>query len=107
MTRCPKCRSTSLRALGSVSELSWRRRWFGVWGETVPRVKTVALDMACADCRYAFVARQDGTEPLPEQGPYDALRSARDGAASRGTETGRTTESADEARPSRTPRPRL
>ena len=57
---------------GTRCHVSFVKRW-GLFGRRVPRIRAVAVNVACAECLYAFVLRPGRWTEAPAQTAHDAL----------------------------------
>ena len=75
VTSCPECGHTEQRVHGAHQVISYVRRWW-MFGRHVPRATTVALDVSCTHCYYAFIVRPTGVTRAPLQTAHDSLKAA-------------------------------
>ncbi len=113
MISCPECGSNEVRAHGVIQKIQWARRW--PISPVRPKGETVAMEVSCAHCLYAFVARSNGTwRAAPMQNAHDLLKKATAAAVAAGESSGTGPKSHDEkpkarpaqARPAPDPRVR-
>ena len=104
MIVCPKCGSVQLRAHGSIQRIVWGSR-HPFWGPVVPRGTTVAIEVSCGQCMYAFTSFPDGSfKQAPLQQAFDTLSAAQKAVAGKGLNEGKDAE-AQRPRPQARPAP--
>lgn len=73
MISCAKCGSAELLVMRTRLHVDFVRRWFGLLGKRVPRMRVNTLDLVCSECLYAFVANPKRVIEAPSQAAHDQL----------------------------------
>lgn len=79
MISCAKCGSAELLVMRTRLHVDFVKRWFGLFGGRVPRMRVNTLDLVCSECLYAFIANPKRVIEAPSQAAHDELRAIQAG----------------------------